>query len=226
MNGYAYYLDPKNAASYDSDSPGLPGDVEFYAGLAREAAAASHAVLELACGTGRVAIPIAREGIEIVGLDRSPAMLALARAKAAGLANLRLIEGDMAAFDLGRKFGLIFIPYRSFLHLLTVEDQTDCLKCVREHLLPGGRLALDILSADSAVMALRGFRRPERGDFAVGNRARWSSRRGPRSRYVSRCEMEHLLALTGFEVEALYGGFQGEPFEDGSTELVWVARAS
>jgi ubiquinone/menaquinone biosynthesis C-methylase UbiE len=153
VSGFEYYLDPVIAAAYDDESPGLPGDVDFYVGLAREAAAAGHAVLELASGTGRVAIPIARKGISIVGLDRSPAMLQHARQKGEGLANLRLIEGDMRDFHLDERFGLVFIPYRSFLHLLTVEDQKACLACIREHLVEGGRFALNFFNPNVVMIA-------------------------------------------------------------------------
>lgn len=247
-----YYLDPRSAASYELDSPGLPGDVEFYMRLAREASAAGHAVLELACGTGRVAIPIAKEGIDMVGLDRSAAMLDVARSRAEGIDNLRLMEGDMAGFDLGMKFGLAFIPYRSFLHLMTVDEQKGCLESARRHLVDGGRLALNFFNPDFAfILATDGMQRRER-EVQPGT-VRWASMRYDKAhqtvdkvltddrlgeggvvvsrihrkiryRYVFRYEMEHLLALTGFEVESLYGGFKGEPFADDSSEMVWVAR--
>ena len=143
------YYDP---LVYDARAQGLPGDVAFYLSLAQEAHEAGHPVLELACGTGRVAIPIACEGVRVVGLDRSAEMLARAREKSEELTNVRWIEGDMRSFELPERFGLAYIPYRSFLHLLTIEDQLSCLRRIYEHLLPGGRLAFNIFNPDIIMM--------------------------------------------------------------------------
>src|SRR2546430_35650 len=94
---------------YDRQGHGLPGEAAFYVRLAR---AADLPVLELGCGTGRVTLAIAAAGVEVVGLDLSPAMLRLARAKAASAANPTWIEGDMRRFTLPRRFGLVIAPYR------------------------------------------------------------------------------------------------------------------
>ncbi len=138
---------------YDASTIGPPGDVEFYLALAREAHAAGHPVLELACGTGRVTIPIASEGIQVVGLDVSPAMLERAREKSAGLSTLGWVEDDMRDFELPEGFGLALIPFRSFQHLLTVGDQLSCLACIWRHLVPGGRFALHVFNPDIVRMA-------------------------------------------------------------------------
>jgi len=120
--------------------PQIEGDVAFYV---RQARRARGPVLEIACGTGRVTIPIARRGIPVTGLDRSPHMLRLARAKADGLP-ATFVRGDMKNFDLGRKFRLILIPFRSFQALLTSDEQRSCLRCIRRHLAPGGRLIINV----------------------------------------------------------------------------------
>ncbi len=150
MSGYYHEC---IAATYDAASPGVPGDVDFYLALARDAHAAGQPVLELACGTGRVAIPIAQEGIRVVGLDASPAMLDIARRKAGGLDGVRWVEGDMSSFELPERFGLAFIAYRSFQHLLTTVEQLSCLRCVREHLAPGGRFALNVFNPNIVAIA-------------------------------------------------------------------------
>src|SRR3990170_2116036 len=150
-------------AVYDASTIAPVGDVDFYLELAREADAAGHAVLELACGTGRVAIPIAREGVRVVGLDRSPAMLGRAREKSAGMSTVRWVEGDMRDFSLAERFGLALIPFRSFQHLLTVADQLSCLASIYRHLVPGGRLALHIFNPDIARIA--GWLGPRRGSL-------------------------------------------------------------
>jgi ubiquinone/menaquinone biosynthesis C-methylase UbiE len=146
---------------YDALAGGVPGDVEFFLSLAQEAHAAGHPVLELACGTGRVSVPVAEAGVRVVGLDVSAAMLGRAREKSAGLANVRWVEGDMRSFELPERFGLVFIPFRSFQHLLTVEDQLACLGCIQRHLVPGGRLAIDIFNP--SVLMIAEWLGPKRG---------------------------------------------------------------
>src|SRR5690606_37852341 len=152
-----YYFDPRVAEAYDAEIARLDAvvreDVPFYVGLAREAAAAGQTVLELGCGTGRVTIPIAEAGATVVGLDNAPAMLEVARRKAGDAANPRWVLGDMADFRLEERFGLVIIPFRSFLLLLTVEEQKRCLACIREHLQPGGRLALNVFNPSILYIA-------------------------------------------------------------------------
>lgn len=254
-----YYFDTRVAEAYDQETDGsqpvLVDDLPFYVQLAREAAGRGQAVLELGCGTGRVTLQIAREGVEITGLDNATPMLDVARQKAEDATNPRWVQGNMAGFHLDQRFGLVIIPFRSFLLLLTVEEQKACLARIREHLVEGGRLALNIFNPSILAIAdwlgdkqhrwLR--KRPE------PRRERWVSRdyrpvtqelnetrsdvllsdegaviqrveRNLRLRWVYRYEMEHLLALCGFEVEALYGWFDGRPFADDSTEMVWLAR--
>jgi SAM-dependent methyltransferase len=256
-----YYFDPRVAEAYgkDIETAGsvAQDDIPFYVDLAREARAAGQPVLELGCGTGRVTIPIAQAGVEVVGLDNSPAMLAVAeiKAKAAGLRNISWREGDMASFKLEGAFGLVIIPFRSFLLLLTVEQQKSCLACIRDHLVENGRLALNVFNRSIPAIAdwlgsKRGMwqRRQDeqrrelwfnrdyqtaaqrleevRAEVELDNAGAIISRveRNLRLRWVYRYEMEHLLALGGFQVEALYGWFDRRPFDDESSEMVWVAR--
>ncbi len=137
------------------------GDTQFYLEPARESAAQGHSVLELACGTGRVTLPNAREGIEVVGLDNAAAMLDIARRKASsdGIA-MTWVEADMRDFDLARRFGLMIMPYRSFLHLLTDADQRSCLDTVLRHLKPRGRFALNFFAPPFAAFRRISWRRP------------------------------------------------------------------
>jgi ubiquinone/menaquinone biosynthesis C-methylase UbiE len=130
------------AATYDLEYGTTRVDIDFYVALAK---AARPPVLELACGTGRITIPIARAGVPITGVDSSREMLARARAKLdpADVLRVTLVEGDMRAFQLEERFGLAIIPARSFLHLLTSDDQVMALHNIGRHLLPGGRLALN-----------------------------------------------------------------------------------
>jgi SAM-dependent methyltransferase len=133
-------------AFYREERPQFAADVAFYERLARETGGP---VLELACGTGRIALPLAERGIAITGVDLSDGMLAVARRKAAALPapvreRLTLVEQDMSELDLSGRFGLIFIPARSFQHLLTIELQEKTLAAARRHLGTYGRLALHL----------------------------------------------------------------------------------
>ncbi len=131
------------------------GDITFFIEMAQESRGP---VLEVGCGTGRVLIPTAQAGVEIVGLDLSSHMLAVCRANLAQeppevQARARLVEGDMRDFDLGREFALATIPFRPFQHLTTVEDQMACLGAIYHHLAPGGRLILDLFNPSIPYLA-------------------------------------------------------------------------
>lgn len=129
------------APYYDLLSPGLPGELQFYRKLAK----GKKKVLEIACGTGRILLPILKEGVDISGIDLSTKMLQILKrkAKAEGLSP-KVHLADMRNFRLKDKFDLIIIPYNAFLHAETSEDQISTLKCIRRHLKKGGILALNI----------------------------------------------------------------------------------
>ncbi len=117
-----------------------PADLEFYRELAKDC---DGRVLELGCGTGRVALPLAREGHRITGVDNSAEMLAQFRDKLAGEPDdvrqrIVLVEGTMEGTDLGEKFSLVTMPFRAFQHMLTVKQQQAALETVARHLEPGG----------------------------------------------------------------------------------------
>lgn len=123
-------------------------DVRFFV---EAATAAGSPVLEVGCGTGRVLIPTARAGVDIVGLDLSPHMLAICRQRLQAepesvRGRVRLVEADMRNFDLGSRFTLATIPFRPFQHLITVEDQLSCLASIRRHLVDDGMLILDLFN--------------------------------------------------------------------------------
>jgi SAM-dependent methyltransferase len=132
------------AQTYDESVPDWPGEIDFYQSLASEAKARREALLELACGTGRVTIRLAREGIETVGLDISPQMLEVARRKSRDIPNLHWVQADMCTFDLGQTFGLVLIPGHAFQNLNTPEEQVACLECLHRHLNPGGILVIHL----------------------------------------------------------------------------------
>jgi SAM-dependent methyltransferase len=150
------------ALFYDHVATGVEGDVAFYV---EEAFACGSTVLELGCGTGRILIPIAEAGTEIVGLDRSADMLAVARGKLAAhppevQRRARLVCGDMRDFDFAQRFRLVTIPYRAFLHNLTVVDQLRTLEQVRRHLADDGRLVLNVFDPSVRLLAAGRWSRP------------------------------------------------------------------
>ena len=129
---------------YDALLPVTPAHLEYYLNLAR---ARSGEVLELACGSGQLIVPIASLGIATTGLDLSSKMLAAASRRAAEAGQrVELIEDDMRDFDLGRRFSLIFIARNSLLHLSTQADFASFFASVRRHLRPDGMLAFDIFN--------------------------------------------------------------------------------
>jgi SAM-dependent methyltransferase len=167
----------RDGRHYDALNSFLVADIPFYveeakraAGLppphspAKDAARTGHAVLELACGTGRLTIPIAQSGVEMVGLDLSPSMLAHARAKAAAAGVvIDFVEGDCRSFDLGRKFGLIFMAFNSMQHLHDYASLAALFANVRRHLTEGGKFVFDVFNPKIEILARSlGDRRLER----------------------------------------------------------------
>jgi SAM-dependent methyltransferase len=157
-------------------------DAGFWQAMA--AAAGGGLILELGCGTGRVLLPLARASFEITGLDLSAPMLERCRAKLQAeppevRGRVRLLQADMTSFDLGRRFAAILCPFAAFQQLRTVEQQLACLDRCRTHLLPHGRLVLDLPNPDPAPPS---YALDERGDgedtaelveWTEGRRIRW-----------------------------------------------------
>jgi len=142
------YVDP---ALYDIVYSWYHDDLAFYRDLAK---ASPGPVLEAACGTGRILIPTAQAGVDIDGFDLEPAMIARLKAKAsAAELKLRVVVADMRDFTMPRRYGLITIPFRAFMHLSTTEDQIRALRCIREHLEPRGSLVMNLFYPNHAYIA-------------------------------------------------------------------------
>jgi len=130
-----------DGALYDIFCERLDYGLEFYLGLAK---AAGGPVLDVACGTGRIMLPCLKAGVDVEGLDLFPGMLTRLRQKASALGlSPRLHQCSMSSFRLARRFALIMIPFNTFVHNLTSEDQIATLQTCRDHLQPGGLLAFD-----------------------------------------------------------------------------------
>lgn len=226
------------APIYDDWAAHMTEDVPFYVELARES---EGALVELAVGSGRVAIPVAREtGRRVLGIDSSPAMLGQARERAAAAGvELELREGDMRDFALEEPAGLVYCPYRALLHLPTWQDKRRVFERVAAALRPGGRFAWNafvfnphVAAGNDGYAARHGplweYVEPAPGDNRVDVTA-FVGEPGSEPRtvslwWVTRSEWEGLIDTAGLEVEALYGWFDRRPFDDRSEEFVWVVR--
>ena len=223
--------DEQFAHHYDEWSASMTADVAFYVSLARQSPGP---LVELAVGNGRVAIPVAlATGRRVIGIDTSPAMLAQARqnAAAAGV-ELDLIEADMRDLALAEPAGLVYCPFRALLHLPTWADRRRTFERVAAALQPDGRFAWNAYAFDHHLAAsLDGVREekpfPHTIRYAVGdNRVDLILDSGGRSSlwWATKNEWLGLIDVAGLRLEALYGGFAGEPFTEDSREYVFIAR--
>lgn len=216
---------------YDEWAADMTADIDFYVRLAREA---DGPLVELAVGNGRVAIPVGRAtGRRVIGLDTSPAMLEQARERAteAGV-DLELHLADMRDLRLDEPAALIYCPFRALLHLPTWADRRMVFERVAAALRPGGRFAWNAFAFDHRVSTrLDGVHQespvPHTVRYAVGpNRIDILLDDGGTSSlwWATRNEWLGLIDVAGLELEALDGGFAGEPFDDSSSEYVFVCR--
>ena len=198
-------------------------------------------VVELGVGTGRIAIPLARAGIRVIGVDSSLEMLELCRKRArdeAVDARLDLRLGDLRRPPVAERVPLVICPFRSYLHLEDDGERLDALLAAREILEPGGRLVFDVFApSDDDVAETHGRwleREPgifERADWDVTARTLTLSVRGEAGEatmslaWASAEEWRALLGDAGFEVRALYGWFDRRPFAGGE-DMVWIAEAA
>jgi SAM-dependent methyltransferase len=218
------------APVYDAWASDMTEDVSHYVSLAREA---DGPVVELMVGSGRVAIEVVREtGKPVLGIDSSAAMLEVARERAAGLP-LELRLGDVRELELEESAALIYVPFRSLLHLHGWQEKRQVFERVAASLRPGGRFAFNAFVFSHAIAArLDGTTQDQNGVVHTLHYAPADNRidivrdDGATIRlwWATKSEWEGLLDVAGLEVEALYGGFRREPYTDESLETVWVAR--
>jgi SAM-dependent methyltransferase len=224
------------ARLYDPWSASVTEDVEFYVDLAVESGGP---IVELGVGTGRIAVPVAQAGIEVIGVDSSAGMLAVCRERACEAGVVELLDlrlGDVAAPPVGERVPLVTCPFRSYLHLHSDEERARALRAARGLLLLGGRLAFDVFEpAPDDVEETHGRwieREPdifERADWDTAARTLTLSVRGRGGAatmhlaWISPAEWHRLLERSGFEVEALYGWFDRRPYAGGE-DSIWIAR--
>lgn len=227
------------AGFYDAWSRSVSEDVPFYVEEARSAAPGP--VAELGVGTGRIAVPVAAEGIAVIGVDSSPAMLEVCRQRAALAGVERLIDlrlGDLRDPPVTERVPLVLCPFRAYLHLRTRHDRLRALRAAHDLLLPGGRLVFDVFTPSPEDIAETHGRWLER-EPGIYERAEWDERRrrltlsvrGPDGEatmdlsWISPGEWRALLEQAGFRVEACYGWFDRRPYAGGE-DTVWIASAA
>ena len=226
------------AAFYDPWSRSVTEDVSFYV---EEALASGGPVVELAVGTGRIAVPIARAGVDVIGVDSSPGMLALAReaAEEAGVSqrvDLRL--GDLREPPVDERVPLVICPFRSLLHMENEDEKLRALRAARGLLEPEGRFVFDVFSPSREdIEETNGRwleREPgifERADWDEGARTLTLSVRSDGAltsfglHWLSIPEWLRLLEAAGFTVEAVYGWFDRRS-HDGEEDMIFVARTT
>jgi SAM-dependent methyltransferase len=237
---------------YDAFNMPAQADLPFYLAEARKARGP---VLELACGTGRLAIPLSQAGVDVTGLDLSAPMLERAAAKAAEAgAAVKFVRGDARSFDLKRRFKLVFMAFNSLQHLGRREELEGLFSSVRRHLAPGGRFIADVFNPDplclvrdpDELLPVAYYDDPAGGGKMLVNeqysydreaqvaRITWHYRRERDGRTLKkilnlRCffpqELPSLLKYNGFRVLARYGDFRRTPFKGEHMKQVLVCSS-
>jgi SAM-dependent methyltransferase len=226
------------AGIYDPWSASVTEDVDFYV---EEALAGGGPVVELAVGTGRIAVPVAKAGVPVIGVDQSPGMLAVARAYAdrEGVGDaVDLRVGDLRRPPVEGRFPLVVCPFRSLLHLEDEVEKGAALRAAADLLQPGGRFVFDVFAPsreDIAETDGRWLEREpgihERADWDLATRTLLLSVRSDAEsvsftlHWLSPLEWEKLIVDAGLEVASLYGWFDRRPFTGGE-DMVWVCRRS
>jgi SAM-dependent methyltransferase len=234
VNVTAYY--DAIAHIYDPWSRSVTEDVDFYV---EQALASGGPVVELAVGTGRIAVPIARAGVAVIGVDSSPGMLAVAREAAEAAGVLPLVDfrtGDLAEPPVAERVPLVICPFRSLLHMQSEGAKLRALRAAHELLEPGGAFVFDVFAPSREDIAETHGRWLEREpgieELAVWDEASRTLELSVRSadahatfqlHWLSAPEWLRLVDEAGFEVEQLYGWFDLRPFAD-EEDMIFVCR--
>ena len=225
------------AGIYDPWSASVVEDIAFYVD---EAKRRGGPVVELAVGSGRIAVPIARAGIRVIGVDLSPGMLSVARVlgEECGVSNLLdLRVGDLREPPVDETVPLVICPFRSLLHMPDETEKLRALRAAHDLLKPGGHLVFDVFAPSSEDIAETNGLWLEREE-GIFERADWdeatrtlrlSVRSGDSAasmdlHWLSAIEWRRLIDEAGFDVAGLYGWFDRRPYK-GDEDMIWVCRA-
>ncbi|MEU1294755.1 class I SAM-dependent methyltransferase [Streptomyces sp. NPDC005840] len=241
-----YYRGPH----YDRRYATYTHDIDFWRDLAHDTGGP---VLELAAGTGRLSLPLARLGLDVVGLDVAPSMIEQALAKRGPTGPPAFRVADMRSFDLGRRFALVMLACSSVCHLLDDADAVSCFTSVAAHLAPHGVFALDVATPAHEAARADGvlkdrFRYPDPAtgaDIAVRGRRRYdpatriltddmdytftadgrTEHAHRTSRMYTTDDLRPLLARAGLRLARAYGDFdRTPPTEDSATQILLCAH--
>jgi len=216
------------ATLYDPWSRSVTEDVDFYVAQARKAGGP---VVELGVGTGRIAVPVAKAGVHVIGVDDSEGMLGLCRARAeeAGVSDLvELRLGDLRRPPVRETVRLVTCPFRALLHLRSDEERLDALRAVYRLLVPGGRFVFDVFAPSMEDVEETNGRWIER-EPGIWERADWDEATRTLTLsvrdddggstmvlgWLGVHEWRGLLERAGFELDALYGWFDRRPYAGG-----------
>ncbi len=189
------------APFYDIEHARFDEDLDLYSNYAE---LSGGRILELACGSGRVLLPLAQEGYELTGVDSSTEMLAIARQRLQEeglLSRCRLVQQDIGALALEQMFRLAFIALGSFAHITTRTAQQNTLAGIRTHLSPGATFILDISNADARYMEDLSGQLLHQGTWQAENGSYYTHFVSPASSTA-----RHLLELTHFYDQHTQGG--------------------
>ena len=224
------------AGIYDPWSSSVVEDISFYV---EEAVRCDGPVVELAVGSGRIAVPIAQAGRTVIGVDLSPGMLAVARALAeehgvGSRVDLRI--GDMRDPPVEERVALVICPFRSLLHMPDETEKLRALRAAHALLVPGGRLVFDVFApSPEDIEETQGLWLEreegifERADWDETTRTlRLSVRSGESAasmdlHWLSAIEWRRLIDEAGFDVVGLFGWFDRRPFQ-GEEDMIWVCE--
>ncbi|BAO77250.1 class I SAM-dependent methyltransferase [Winogradskyella sp. PG-2] len=209
-------------------------------------------ILELCCGTGRLTLPIAKDGYAICGVDYTASMLEQAKAKAAEeKLDIKYIEADIRTLDLPDKYDLIFIPFNSIHHLYKNEDLFKALSVVKNHLKNEGLFLLDCFNPNIKFIIEREKEQKEIADYTTKdgrnvlikeimtyenktqiNRIEWhyyingvfDSIQNLDMRLFFPQELDAYLKWNGFNIINKFGSFDDDPFNDKSDKQIFVCQ--
>jgi len=224
------------ASIYDPWSASVVEDIAFYVDEARRHGGP---VVELAVGSGRIAVPIARAGIKVIGVDLSPGMLSVASdfGEEHGVSDLLdLRVGDLREPPVDETVPLVICPFRSLLHMPDEDEKLRALRAAHDLLQPDGHLIFDVFAPSSEDIAETNGLWLEREE-EIFERADWDEatrtlrlcvRSGDSAasmdlHWLSAIEWGRLIDEAGFDVAGLYGWFDRRPFK-GEEDMIWVCR--
>ena len=236
----------KWAKVYDLIYGNNKDDANYYK---NEAKKVKGKVLEIGCGTGRIYLELLKDGVDAYGIDSSSEMLKSLNKKAKKLGlKPKIKKADMKSFKLRDKFSLIIIPFRAFLHNLTIEDQLQTLKNIKTHLSSNGKLILNFFLPNYKIMAYKFNKQIKRtiktksGKFLLieksyfidepnqiieftntifkNNKKIWSGKL--KLALIYKKQFELLLSMVGFKQWKVYGGFNYQSLKSSKQEMVWI----